>query len=117
MEASEQTGSTPSGFRRSATLRNKSLTGNDFGIKRVPTIADFSNLLSSDGTLNLSMTGLSGSNPSVAGERKGSSREDTLAIDLLRLLTIAKMGNSPKQGQKDCPADCEGGEMAAAKKQ
>ena len=63
------------------------------------------------------MTGLSGSNPSVAGERKGSSREDTLAIDLLRLLTIAKMGNSPKQGQKDRPADREGEEMAVAKKQ
>ena len=108
-----QTGST--GLRRSATVRNKSLTNNDLGIKRVPTIADFNNLLEGGAGLNLSMTNHSGSNSSVAAaaaaERKGSHREETLAVDLLRLLTIAKMGNSPQQGQK------EGGEVSASKKQ
>ena len=110
--ASGQTGST--GLRRSATVRKKSLTNNDLGIKRVPTIADFSNLLEGGAGLNLSMTNRSGSNSSVvATERKGSHREETLAVDLLRLLTIAKMGNSPKQGQKEGG----GGEMAASKEQ
>ena len=118
-------GHTPS-FRlqRSATVRQKSLTNNDLSIKRVPTITDFSNLLSIEGGggapgLNLSMTSCSGSNQSVAGpgERKGSNKDDSLAVDLLRLLTMAKMGNSPKQGQKDRPPDHEErGEMAAAKK-
>ena len=111
-----QTGST--GLRRSATVRNKSLTNNDLGIKRVPTIADFNNLLEAGAGFNLSMTNHSGSNSSVAAatERKGSHREETLAVDLLRLLTIAKMGNSPQQGQKE---GCEGGggEISASKKQ
>ena len=118
-------GHTPSiGLQRSATVRQKSLTNDNLGIKRVPTIADFSNLLSIEGRgapgLNLSMTSYSGSNQSVVdpGERKGSNRDDSLAVDLLRLLTMAKMGNSPKQGQRDHAPDHEGrgggGEMTAA---
>ena len=110
-------GHTPSiGLQRSATVRQKSLTNDNLGIKRVPTIADFSNLLSIEGGggapgLNLSMTSHSGSNQSVAGpgERKGSNRDDSLAVDLLRLLTIAKMGNSPKQRQRDHAPSQEGG--------
>ena len=98
-EAAGQTGPTP-GFRRSATVRKKSLTNDDLGIKRVPTIADFNNLLSSEGGatggINISTTSRSGSKSSVVAERKGSYREDSLAMDLIRLLTIAKMGNSPK---------------------
>ena len=108
--ASGQIGST--GLRRSTTVRKKSLTNNNFGIKRVPTIADFSNLLEGAAGLNLSSTNHGGSNSSVvAAERKGSHREETLAVDLLRLLTVAKMGNSPKQGQN------EAGEMSASKEQ
>jgi hypothetical protein len=57
------------------------------------------------------MTSCTGSNPSVAGERKGSCRDDSIAVDLLRLLTMAKRGNSPIspiQGQKEFPPDHEG---------
>ena len=112
LPGTEASGATPVGLRRSATVRNKSLTNNDLNIKKVPTIADFNSLLSNtanEGGLNLSTTSYSGSNPSVAGERRGSCRDDLLAMDLLRLLTIAKMGYSPKQGQQKDPPDGKGG--------
>ena len=106
-------GPTGHGFRRSATVRNKSLTNNEFGMRRVPTIADFNNLLEGN-SLNLSQTNLShlrpmadvplrrGSNPNVTTERKGSvSRDEALAVDLLRLLTVTKMANTPREGQQE----------------
>ena len=103
------------GVRRSATVRNQSLTNNDLGIKRVSTCTNIS--LLEGGTLTLSQTNLSrlrqtdapyrsGSNPNVAAERqrRQSSREEALAMDLLRLLTVAKMANSLSDGQEESEA-------------